>query len=407
MRTQKNKESRFKTKKIPVKQLCVMAIFGAIATIFSIYFKFPILPMVPFLKFEALDIPILFVTFMFGPVSGVALTFIVALLHAVVSGDWIGSLMLAIASGTYAGFAGLVYKKKRTFKGAVGALLCGYLASVIVMIPTNLIITPLYMHVPLDILVNDYLGYIIAFNLIKGLITAASTLIFYKHIHRLINAVAREFAKNAAATKAKSQNKDLDESDAATDIIAYDAENISARASDAATYLPDYDAKNSTENPLNSPQKSLKFFFKGGQADLDLSVVHTFETESAVETEEVGCALATLLRSGDIVLLNGDLGAGKTTFTKGLARGLGVSAEITSPTFTFMNVYDDGALTLRHIDLYRAETAEEVFELGIEQAVFEPGVSVIEWNKLDTGSARTVKVDIARTYTGRTIKVYS
>jgi len=104
---------------------------------------------------------------------------------------------------------------------------------------------------------------------------------------------------------------------------------------------------------------------------------HTTHTET--ETAAVGRALAVTLGAGDVVLLYGDLGAGKTAFVKGLAEGLGVSRdEVSSPTFTLIQEYRGGRLTLFHVDLYRLDDPREVDDLGLEEIANE-GVLAIEW----------------------------
>lgn len=100
------------------------------------------------------------------------------------------------------------------------------------------------------------------------------------------------------------------------------------------------------------------------------------------ETKEFGIALASLLRPGDVVALIGDLGTGKTALTKAIAEGLGITALITSPTFTIVQEYHDGKLPLYHFDVYRIGEIEEMEELGYEEYFFGKGVCVIEWADL-------------------------
>ena len=97
------------------------------------------------------------------------------------------------------------------------------------------------------------------------------------------------------------------------------------------------------------------------------------------ETLELGRAEGRRCRAGDVVALCGGLGAGKTQFVKGLAAGLGVSTEITSPTYTLIHEYADGRLPLYHFDFYRIGSPAEAIALGLDEYFEGPGVSVIEW----------------------------
>src|SRR6266705_2290646 len=104
-----------------------------------------------------------------------------------------------------------------------------------------------------------------------------------------------------------------------------------------------------------------------------------FTTTSEAETAAVGRELAATLSAGDVVLLFGDLGAGKTAFVKGLAEGLGVQPdEVSSPTFTLVQEYRGGRLTLFHVDLYRLDDPREIADLGLDD-IAEAGVLAIEW----------------------------
>lgn len=96
------------------------------------------------------------------------------------------------------------------------------------------------------------------------------------------------------------------------------------------------------------------------------------------ETEKFGVKLGKLLRAGDIVCLNGDLGAGKTTLSKSIGLGLGVEDYITSPTFNLINEYR-GRLTMYHFDVYRLENVDDLYDLGFDDYFYGNGVCVIEW----------------------------
>ena len=102
-------------------------------------------------------------------------------------------------------------------------------------------------------------------------------------------------------------------------------------------------------------------------------------SHSSVETESLGEKLGRAARRGLVIALSGELGAGKTRFVKGLARGLGFPGRVHSPTFTLVNEYTGGRLKLFHLDLYRLDTREQILSAGIEEFLQPDGVSVIEW----------------------------
>lgn len=104
----------------------------------------------------------------------------------------------------------------------------------------------------------------------------------------------------------------------------------------------------------------------------------TLVTKSPDDTRELAAQIAPLLRPGDLLLLAGDLGAGKTAFTQGLGRALGVTQPITSPTFTLMRSYE-GNVRLLHIDVYRLDYLQEITDLGIPELVDDEAVAVVEW----------------------------
>ena len=108
----------------------------------------------------------------------------------------------------------------------------------------------------------------------------------------------------------------------------------------------------------------------------------TIETNSPEETFALGQKLGEQAKAGQIYTLNGDLGVGKTVFTQGIARGLGITEAVSSPTFTIVQVYDEGRLPFYHFDVYRIGDVEEMDEIGYEDYVYGEGVSLIEWANL-------------------------
>lgn len=135
-----------------------------------------------------------------------------------------------------------------------------------------------------------------------------------------------------------------------------------------------------------------------------------FTTQSVPQTEEVAAELARTLTGGEVLLLSGGLGAGKTAFVRGLVRGLGGDEnEVSSPTFALMNQYE-GRLTVRHFDLYRLSDAEEVYDLGFDE-IFRAGdgVCAVEWHSVAGEEfwrgMRTIAVDLTGEGDERTITV--
>ena len=106
-----------------------------------------------------------------------------------------------------------------------------------------------------------------------------------------------------------------------------------------------------------------------------------FITTSPAETEAVGEALGKAVRPGTVIAYQGDLGAGKTAFTRGLARGLGAKESVTSPTYTIVNEYLTGRLPLFHFDMYRLTSSEDLFDIGWEDYLDRGGVCAVEWSE--------------------------
>ena len=104
-------------------------------------------------------------------------------------------------------------------------------------------------------------------------------------------------------------------------------------------------------------------------------------THSPEETESVGEALGKVLKAGTVIAYKGDLGAGKTAFTRGLARGLGCKELVTSPTYTIVNEYLGGRLPLFHFDMYRLNSSDDLFDIGWEDYLERDGVCAVEWSE--------------------------
>ena len=106
------------------------------------------------------------------------------------------------------------------------------------------------------------------------------------------------------------------------------------------------------------------------------------ETTNAEETFQLGVKIGKQARPGEIYTLNGDLGVGKTVFTQGVARGLGIEEPVNSPTFTIVQVYEEGRMPFYHFDVYRIGDIEEMEEIGYDDYFFGNGICLIEWAEL-------------------------
>lgn len=123
-----------------------------------------------------------------------------------------------------------------------------------------------------------------------------------------------------------------------------------------------------------------------------------YTTAGEEQTEALGFRLGQLIQPGAVIAYTGDLGAGKTAFTRGLARGLGIPDRVTSPTFTIVNEYEGGRLPLFHFDMYRLGSSDELFDIGWEDYLTRGGVCAVEWSEQVSGALPedAVWVDIAR-----------
>ena len=125
--------------------------------------------------------------------------------------------------------------------------------------------------------------------------------------------------------------------------------------------------------------------------------MYTLDTHSAQDTQAVAQRLAARVWPGTVITLNGDLGAGKTTFTQGFARGLGVTRNVNSPTFTIMKQYS-GRLPLYHMDVYRLEDTGD--DIGLEEYILGDGVAIVEWSDLIESSLPTERLALTIERTG-------
>ena len=176
------------TKRMDTRKLVMLAMLAAISVALVMTVHIP-MPFAPFLEYDPADIPIFIATFAFGPVSGLVVTVVVSVIQACTVSSlsgWIGALMHVIATGSFVLVAGILYKKFHTIKGAILSLGAGALTMVLMMIPLNLIFTPLFMGAPVSVVRDMLLPAIIPFNLIKAGGNALLTFFLYKAIHKVI-----------------------------------------------------------------------------------------------------------------------------------------------------------------------------------------------------------------------------
>ena len=136
-----------------------------------------------------------------------------------------------------------------------------------------------------------------------------------------------------------------------------------------------------------------------------------YESNTPQETFELGKRLAEAVKPGQVYCLDGDLGVGKTVFTQGFARGLGITGPVNSPTFTIVQQYEEGRLPLYHFDVYRIGDISEMDEIGYEDCFYGSGVSLIEWSELieellpERAVHVTIEKDLERGFDYRRIRV--
>lgn len=167
------------------KQMVTMALMCAIGVILS-FVEFPLLPGVTWLKFDASNMPAMVVGFGFGPGAGVAVGIVIAIIHGLLMADFTGALMNILTVTCFVLPAAIMYSKKRTYPIAIAGLVLSIIAATIGAIVGNLIVTPMWLGVPLDAVIAMIIPILIPFNLVKGLINVVLTLIIYKSISNLI-----------------------------------------------------------------------------------------------------------------------------------------------------------------------------------------------------------------------------
>ena len=170
--------------------LAKLGILAAISVVLVAIVHFPLIPAAAFLEYDPADVPILLGTCALGPAAGLLLTVVASVLQGVTvsaSSGWYGILMHVIATGTYVLVAGNIYKAHKTKKQAILALICGTLAMAAVMVPANLLITPIFMGAPRAAVAAMIPTAILPFNLLKAGINSVITFLLYKRVSPLLH----------------------------------------------------------------------------------------------------------------------------------------------------------------------------------------------------------------------------
>jgi len=178
-----------KAQRMKIRELTTLAMLAALSIVLVWLIHFPIFPAASYLEYDPADIPILIGTFAFGPLAGLLITVIAAVIQGLtvsaVSGFY-GVIMHVAATGTFVLVAGNIYKHKKTRISAAVGLICGVLAMTAVMAAANLVITPLFLNMPVSVVKGMILPIIIPFNLVKAGINAGLTFVLYKAVSRFI-----------------------------------------------------------------------------------------------------------------------------------------------------------------------------------------------------------------------------
>lgn len=340
-------EKKPKEKVVTVAKLVKVAMLSALAFVLYMYAKFPLPFFPPFLDIQVSELPALLAGFSLGPVSGCLVIIFKCLIKMPFSTTMYSGEATDILLGIcFVLPASLIYRHKKSKKNAILGLLVGSLLTTVMAVIVNRFISiPLYMELFFKGNWNILLG------IVKPLYPNITIGNFYTYYLGLA-------------------------------IVPFNL--LRCIVVGVLTFI----VYKSLSKILHWEPKMHKHIDKSNSIDGD------FLTLSLTDTDILAKKIADSLKGGETILLNGDLGAGKTTFTKSLAKGLGIDEVVTSPTFTILNNYESGRLPLNHLDMYRIESPDELYETGVEDVLLDTGVTVIEWNKFDDLKGKIIHIDI-------------
>ena len=300
------------------KRIVLLAVFSALAYVVSL-FEFPLFPATPFLELDFGNVFIMLVGFLLGPLDGVIVCVVKELLYLPVGGTGgVGQLANMMMTCSYILLPSIAYRLKKGLKVVIPSLcIASVFATGVALLTNRYILFPLYGITNPQEFFKTMVWYLVAFNLIKTTAVSVLTLLLYKRLSNFIKRIGFDGGMyEMNAKKPKQEEKKM-------------AENI-------------------------------------------------FISESVEQTQAFAKEYAKSLKAGDVVLLDGDMGAGKTAFAKGVALGLGIEEEVTSPTYAYMNDYDG---RLFHYDCYRIESVEQAESLGLADYFDMGGICLIEWSQ--------------------------
>ena len=334
------------------KNITRIAIFGALS--FLLYLVRIPLPFIfpSFLELHVSEIPALIGGFMIGPIGGCTVILIKTLLKVIFVGTnsgYVGELADIIIAVAFVVPSAIIYRRVRTKRGAAISLVVGSITSIAAALIANAyLLIPFYCNV-------------------YGI----------DEVVKLLNVIFSDVNKY----NIKRYYLPLS-------VLPFNA--LRCLISSTVTFFLYKRLERALNKLFNKEPKCLLSNAKS-------CILNSMITTNENETFEQGKLLAKSLVGGEIILLNGDLGAGKTVFTKGIAAGLGITKSVTSPTFALLNVYDGGRLKLYHYDCYRLSGGEEAEQRGLtEYFGANDGVCVIEWPQIiaDVLPPKVIEVEI-------------
>lgn len=335
-KTDDNDKRSIKTELFSAKGIARIAVFTAFAYLLYLpVFEFSIIPAVPFLKIDFSNACVVMAGFALGPLAGIIVGILKELLHALTFSQTVGVGELAniLIMLPYELIPSIAYMRKRKIKTAIISLSVACVIQSVWSIPINYLLTfPFYLmaygganswNVGMELYLSVW-GWAVLFNLVKSLLISIATLLLYKRLQKLFILIFRENKKKMNDHSNNRQN-----------------------------------VNSSTDNDNSE-------------------LIGTHIVDSPQQMEELGERMAKMFVGGEIILLSGELGAGKTVFCKGIAKGLGVEEEIVSPTFTLMNEHN-GRIKFNHIDAYRLSSADEAEASGLTEYINGNDVCAVEW----------------------------